>query len=246
MKNLLDFDSFVNEQFKPVVRPLANKVLQELKPLIKPLIKRFNLERTTQKKPLIKKLPPKVVPVSDKLQMVTRTTQDGKPLHGVVSTIELIANKEQHIDLKIGKDELGEFYFMSAIMDNPIDAGKAFKELIKLIPKGSRFKEGTYGSLSTDSFYSVLRRCKDSEFSPKVVGEMAMNSSGKNRFQDLASKGFNNSQRLGFKDKNDALSLVDALNKELQKVLPNSKVKTLQDDQGIWEIFIPKIQLIKN
>lgn len=86
-----------------------------------------------------------------------------------------------------------------------------------------------------------------------------MNGEGQKRFQEFASKGFKNAQRLGFKDKKDALALVDALNKEIAKVLPNVKATTKvgrlseqgppraeSDNEGIWEIFIPNIQLIKN
>jgi len=243
MKKLLTFENFVNEQrIYNKLRPLAKEVISNLKPLVK---KVFNLERSGVPKQKINKPIPDVKQFTDKLKVITKRKSDGGVYQNLVARVESIVDNGQYVDLKLGKDDIGEFYFMSAKMINPIDAGKSFKKLLEFIPKGARFREGNYGSLSTDSFYSVLRRCKDAEFHPKVIGLTPMNGAGQKRFQEFASKGFENSQRLGFKDKKDAEALVDALNKEISKVLPNVKSTTKSDNSGIWEIFIPNIQLIK-
>jgi hypothetical protein len=147
--------------------------------------------------------------------------------------------------LKKGVDELGDYYYMSTKMSNPIDAGKAFQKLIEYIPKGARFVEKITGSLSTDSFYSMLRRVKT--FQPIVVGEIRMNSSGVKRFQDLITNTVKSNEFppiLTFEKSSDAAPLINALNYELEKAGITASATVSKNADGLWEVLIPNIQFI--
>ena len=145
----------------------------------------------------------------------------------------------------MGHDKSGDFYYMSAKMSNPRDAGVAFKELKKAIPKGARFGEPAKGSLSTDSFYSMLRRTK--EFTPKIVNYIKLNGDGTKRFQQFIKNNVEHNTHpniLKFKNSNDAKLLSTEINKEIQKNNIQTLSKIKKNEEGLWEVLIPNIQLI--
>jgi len=199
---------------------------------------RFDLTRTNFKTRPIRDFGK--VKISDNLEMITKPRWKD-----YVAQVQNIKNPDQHMDLKIGKDDFGEFYFLSAKMENPIDAGRSFQELMKKIPKGARFGESASGSLSTDSFYNMLRRVKS--FEPKVVGRIRLNKSGIKRFQEYIKNPVESNEYppiLRFKNFNDAKPLIDVLNSEIKKVGLNTSATISKNSDGLFEILIPNIQLI--
>ena len=169
-----------------------------------------------------------------------------KPRHqNYVAQVKGLKNPEDFMDLKKGVDEFGEYYYMSTKMSNPIDAGKAFQKLMEYIPKGARFKEIATGSLSTDSFYNLLRRAKT--YQPKVRGKVRMNSSGVKRFQDLIINDVKSNAFppiLTFRKAWDAAPLVNKLNAELQKAGINASATVSKNKDGFYEVLIPNIEFI--
>lgn len=199
---------------------------------------RFDLTRTTFKTRPIRDFGK--VKISDNLEMITKPRWKD-----YVAQVQNIKNPDQHMDLKIGNDDFGQFYYLSAKMENPIDAGRSFQELMKKIPKGARFGESASGSLSTDSFYNMLRRVKS--FEPKVVGRIRLNKSGVKRFQEYIKNPVESNEYppiLRFKNFNDAKPLIDVLNSEIKKVGLNTSATISKNSDGLFEILIPNIQLI--
>jgi hypothetical protein len=116
---------------------------------------------------------------------------------------------------------------------------------MEYIPKGARFGERATGSLSTDSFYNMLRRAKT--FQPKVVGKIRMNSSGVKRFQDLITNYVKSNAHppiLTFKKSSDAFPLITALNAEIQKAGINASATVSKNADGLYEVLIPNIEFI--
>jgi hypothetical protein len=198
---------------------------------------RFNLQRTTQKS--AKKVwDYKKRKINDTLEFI------GRPKAGDgVAAVKNIKNPSEYISLKKGTDEMGDYYYMSAKMTNPRDAGVAFKELKKSIPKGARFGESTKGSLSTDSFYAMLRRIK--EFTPKIVNYIRLNGDGTKKFQQFIKNNVEHNTHpniLKFKNSTDAKLLSTEINKEIQKHNLQTLSKIKQNEEGLWEVLIPNIQ----
>jgi hypothetical protein len=199
---------------------------------------KFNLQRTAQKS--AKKVwDYKKRKINDTLEFI------GRPKGGGVADVKNIKNPDEYVSLKLGRDQSGDFYYMSAKMSNPRDAGVAFKELKKAIPKGARFGEPAKGSLSTDSFYSMLRRTK--EFTPKIVNYIKLNGVGTKRFQQFIKNNVEHNTYpniLKFKNSNDAKLLSTEINKEIQKNNIQTLSKIKKNEEGLWEVLIPNIQLI--
>jgi hypothetical protein len=197
---------------------------------------KFNLQRTAQKS--AKKVwDYQKRKINDTLEFI------GRPKGGGVADVKNIKNPDEYVSLKMGHDKSGDFYYMSAKMSNPRDAGVAFKELKKAIPKGARFGEPAKGSLSTDSFYSMLRRTK--EFTPKIVNYIKLNGDGTKRFQQFIKNNVeHNPNILKFKNFNDAKLLSTEINKEIQKNNIQTLSKIKKNENGLWEVLIPNIQLI--
>jgi hypothetical protein len=214
-----------------------NWVDSTLTPLVNE-VPRFNLERTpsSSSKPKWNYQKRKV---TDNLEFIANPK--GKEN---VASIKNIKNPEEHIDLKKGTDEMGDYYYMSAKMTNPRDAGIAFTELIKSIPSGSRFGEPSKGSLSTDSFYLLLRRTKN--FKPKVKNYIKLNRSGVSKFQSYIKNNIEDNvwpNILKFKNLEDATFLMNAINDEIKKYNITTLSKIQKNEEGQFEILIPNIQL---
>lgn len=204
--------------------------------------KGFDLERKVDK---VKK--PKwdynEVKISDNLVLVRN------PKGGVIARVyrEPFTEGGNYVDLKKTNDEFGEYYYMSAKMLNPIDAGRAFNELKKFIPSGARFGENVMGSLSTDSFYSMLRRAKslNNVFKTRVKDYVKLNDSGVKRFQSFIKNNIKNDySELRFKTIEDAQVLVNELNKEIKAAGITTPAKIKDSGKGYYLISIPNIQLI--
>ena len=201
--------------------------------------KRFNLERkaTKSKKPTWDY---KKTKINNELEL--HSNPRGKENVAVVKNV----SNNEYVELKTRTDADGTFYYMSAKMpSNPRNAGLAIQELKKLIPKGARFGETASGSLSTDSFYSMLRRAKD--FTPKVKNYIKLNASGTKRFQPFlknVTKSNYHPEIYEWKNMKDAKILLDELNKEIQKSGITSLAKIVKNSDGLFEIQIPNIQLI--
>jgi hypothetical protein len=223
--------------------PLENQVAKELgkeSQLIKSEVdKVIDLTKKSTKTPKVAR-DYGTIKISDNLELITKPRWKE-----YVAQVKSLKNPEDFMDLKKGVDELGDYYYMSTKMSNPIDAGKAFQTLIEYIPKGARFVEKITGSLSTDSFYSMLRRAKT--FQPKVVGKIRMNSSGVKRFQDLITNTVKSNAHppiLTFKKSSDAAPLIKALNDELEKAGIEASASVSRNAKGFYEVLIPNIQFI--
>lgn len=233
----------LGEKFKPtkVEQEVIQGIEQNTELIekeIENVVSKFNLRRTTPK-------PKKLTwdyarrRLTDKLEFI------GKPKGGGVAEVKNLGSPGEYVALNKGTDDLGEYYFMSAKMTNPRDAGIAFNELKKLIPSGARFGESVTGSLSTDSFYAMLRRAKD--FIPKVKNYIKLNGDGVKRFQSfiknpVKSDAYPNILR--FKNLNDAKVLIKGINEEIKKYGISTFSKIQKTEEGLFEILIPNIELI--
>jgi|688.fasta_scaffold141578_2 hypothetical protein len=223
--------------------PLESQVTKQIgkeSQLIKSEVKKvLSLEKNSIKTPKVAR-DYGIIKISNNLELITKPRWKE-----YVAQVKSLKNPEDFMDLKKGVDELGDYYYMSTKMSNPIDAGKAFQKLIEYIPKGARFVEKITGSLSTDSFYSMLRRVKT--FQPIVVGEIRMNSSGVKRFQDLITNTVKSNEFppiLTFEKSSDAAPLINALNYELEKAGITASATVSKNADGLWEVLIPNIQFI--
>jgi hypothetical protein len=223
--------------------PLESQVTKQIgkeSQLIKSEVKKvLSLEKNSIKTPKVAR-DYGIIKISNNLELITKPRWKE-----YVAQVKSLKNPEDFMDLKKGVDELGDYYYMSTKMSNPIDAGKAFQKLIEYIPKGARFVEKITGSLSTDSFYSMLRRVKT--FQPIVVGEIRMNSSGVKRFQDLITNTVKSNEFppiLTFEKSPDAAPLINALNYELEKAGITASATVSKNADGLWEVLIPNIQFI--
>jgi hypothetical protein len=223
--------------------PLESQVTKQIgkeSQLIKSEVKKvIDLTRKSTKTPKVAR-DYGIIKISNNLELITKPRWKE-----YVAQVKSLKNPEDFMDLKKGVDELGDYYYMSTKMSNPIDAGKAFQKLIEYIPKGARFVEKITGSLSTDSFYSMLRRVKT--FQPIVVGEIRMNSSGVKRFQDLITNTVKSNEFppiLTFEKSSDAAPLINALNYELEKAGITASATVSKNADGLWEVLIPNIQFI--
>jgi hypothetical protein len=235
--------SKLGSKFKPT--PLEKEVLdgitqntELIQNEVKNTTNKFNLQRTGTK-------PKKLTwdyarrKLTDKLEFI------GKPKGGDVAEVKNLVSPGEYVALKKGTDNLGEYYYMSAKMTNPRDAGIAFNELKKLIPSGARFGESASGSLSTDSFYSMLRRAK--EFIPKVKNYIKLNGDGVKRFQSFIKNPIESNYYpniIRFKDIEDAKVLMNGINDEIKKYGISVLSKIQKNEEGVFEILIPNIELI--
>jgi hypothetical protein len=223
--------------------PLESQVTKQIgkeSQLIKSEVKKvFDLERKSIKPPKVAR-DYGIIKISDNLELITKPR-----FKDTVAQVKGLKNPEDYMDLQKGVDAFGDYYYMSTKMSNPIDAGKAFQKLMEYIPKGARFGERATGSLSTDSFYNMLRRAKT--FQPKVIGKIRMNSSGVKRFQDLIKNEVKSNVHppiLTFKKSSDAIPLITALNAEIQKAGINASASVSRNADGLYEVLIPNIEFI--
>ena len=234
------FSKFVKgEKFTPLENQVA-KGIGERSQLIKSEVdKVIDLNRKSTKTPKAAR-DYGIIKISDNLELITKPR-----FKEYVAIVKSLKNPDDIIYLKKGVDEFGEYYYMNAKMSNPIDAGKAFQKLMEYIPKGARFGERVSGSLSTDSFYNMLRRAK--AFQPKVIGKVRMNSSGVKRFQDLIINDVKSNAFptiLTFRKAWDAAPLVNKLNVELRKAGINASASVSRNADGFYEVLIPNIEFI--
>jgi hypothetical protein len=188
-----------------------------------------------------------IIKISDNLELITKPR-----FKDYVAQVKSLKNPEDFMDLKKGVDAFGDYYYMSTKMSNHIDAGKAFKKLMEYIPKGARFGERATGSLSTDSFYNMLRRSdtfikRSNTFIPKVIGKIRMNSSGVKRFQDLIKNDVKSNAHppiLTFRKSSDAAPLIKALNAEIKEVGIEASATVSRNAEGFYEVLIPNIEFI--
>jgi hypothetical protein len=237
----------LGEKFKP--SKIEQEVIQGIEQNInlvetevKSTAKKFDLKRTGTKSKKIRWDYEKRK-ITDNLEFIGKP-KGGKGMVGeVVNTLD----KNQTVTLRKGSDEFGDFYFMQAEMTNPRDAGIAFNELKKLIPSGARFGEPATGSLSTDSFYSMLRRIRVKDFIPKVKNYIRLNGSGIKRFQSFIQNQIKTNEHpniLRFQNIEDAKKLVNGINDEIKKYGISSLSKVQKNSEGLFEILIPNIELI--
>ena len=234
------FSKFVKgEKFTPLENQVA-KGIGERSQLIKSEVdKVIDLNRKSTKTPKAAR-DYGIIKISDNLELITKPR-----FKEYVAIVKSLKNPDDIIYLKKGVDEFGEYYYMNAKMSNPIDAGKAFQKLMEYIPKGARFGERVSGSLSTDSFYNMLRRAK--AFQPKVIGKVRMNSSGVKRFQDLIINDVKSNAFptiLTFRKAWDAAPLVNKLNVELRKAGINASASVSRNADGFYEVLLPNIEFI--
>jgi hypothetical protein len=227
------------KNFTPLESQVTKQIEKESK-LIKDEVKKvLSLERKSIKTPKVAR-DYGIIKISDNLELITKPRWND-----YVAQVKNLKNPEDFMDLKKGVDAFGDYYYMSTKMSNPIDAGKAFQKLMEYIPKGARFGERATGSLSTDSFYNMLRRAKT--FQPKVIGKIRMNSSGVKRFQDLITNTVKSNAHppiLTFKKSSDAAPLIKALNDELEKAGIEASASVSRNAKGSYEVLIPNIEFI--
>jgi len=227
------------EKFTPLENQVAKEIGKESKLIKSEVDKVIDLTRKSTKTPKVAR-DYGIIKISDNLELITKPR-----FKDTVAQVKGLKNPEDFMDLKKGVDAVGDYYYMSTKMSNPIDAGKAFKKLMEYIPKGARFGERATGSLSTDSFYNMLRIAKT--FQPKVVGKIRMNSSGVKRFQDLITNYVKSNVHppiLTFKKSSDAFPLITALNAEIQKAGINASATVSKNADGLYEVLIPNIEFI--
>jgi hypothetical protein len=235
------FSKFIKGEktFTPLENQVAKELGKESKLIKSEVDKVIDLTRKSTKTPKVAR-DYGIIKISDNLELITKPR-----FKDTVAQVKGLKNPEDFMDLKKGVDAVGDYYYMSTKMSNPIDAGKAFKKLMEYIPKGARFGERATGSLSTDSFYNMLRRAKT--FQPKVVGKIRMNSSGVKRFQDLITNYVKSNAHppiLTFKKSSDAFPLITALNAEIQKAGINASATVSKNADGLYEVLIPNIEFI--
>lgn len=227
------------EKFTPLEDKVAKELGKESQLIKNEVDKAIDLTRKSTKTPKAAR-DYGIIKISDNLELITKPR-----FKEYVAQVRSLKNPDDIIHLKKGVDEFGEYYYMSAKMPNPIDAGKAIQKLMEYIPKGARFGERVSGSLSTDSFYNMLRRAK--AFQPKVVGKVRMNSSGVKRFQDLIINDVKSNAFppiLTFRKAWDAAPLVNKLNVELQKAGINASATVSRNADGFYEVLLPNIEFI--
>ena len=230
--------------------PLESQVTKQIgkeSQLIKSEVKKvLSLEKNSIKTPKVAR-DYGIIKISDNLELITKPR-----FKDYVAQVKSLKNPEDFMDLKKGVDAFGDYYYMSTKMSNHIDAGKAFKKLMEYIPKGARFGERATGSLSTDSFYNMLRRSdtfikRSNTFIPKVIGKIRMNSSGVKRFQDLIKNDVKSNAHppiLTFRKSSDAAPLIKALNAEIKEVGIEASATVSRNAEGFYEVLIPNIEFI--
>jgi hypothetical protein len=234
IKGLIQNIDEIKNKFSDYLKKIENKTT--------PQKGKFDVNKKT---PAKNKIPwdYKKIKISDNLEL-TRNPRGSKFLGGPQAEVKNILNPEESVILRRSADPDGVFYYMSAKMSNPRDAGIAFKELKKLIPSGSRFGEKIGGSLSTDSFYSMLRRTK--EFIVKTKGYIKLNSVGKKKFQEFIKDPIIGNQYpmpLQFDKYENAKILLDAINGEIKKHGIPTLAKIEKESSNLFHILIPNIEL---
>jgi len=234
------FSKFIKgEQLTPLEDKVAKELGKESQLIKSEVDKVVDITKKSTKSPKVARDYGKIK-ISDNLELITKPR-----FKEYVAQVKSLKNPEDFMDLKKGVDKFGEYYYMSTKMSNPIDAGKAFQKLMEYIPKGARFGERATGSLSTDSFYNMLRRAKT--FQPKVIGKVRMNSSGVKRFQDLIINDVKSNAFppiLTFRKAWDAAPLVNKLNAEIQKAGINASASISKNADGFYEVLLPNIEFI--
>jgi hypothetical protein len=217
------------------------------------LLLELNLSKDSNSRQKVKrKFPKKADEIGDNLMLYTNP-EGGNLKGGTFATVKNKENENEYADLMKTSDN--RYYFI-AKMTQPIKAGKALKALIELIPKGAKIGERSseLSSLSTDSFYTTLRKSgqldklsgKDS-FSAEVDGYIKLNAQGEKRFRDQAKKSIEDSsqnQVMFFQNQQDAQEMADALNKEIKAVGIKDLAKVIKNDDK-FSIQIPNIIIVK-
>jgi hypothetical protein len=215
------------------------------------LLLEFGLDISKSSTDKVKKTSRKkdVTDMGDGLILYTNIRKGG----GIFAKVVNKENKDEDIELVKTSDNR---YYFRAKMTQPIKAGKALKALIELIPKGAKIGEraSDQSSLSTDSFYTTLRKStqldklsgKDS-FSAEVEGYIKLNAKGEKRFKDQAEKSIKDTKYnnvMLFQNQQDAQEMADVLNKEIKLAGIKDLAKVIETEDK-FSIEIPNIIVVK-
>lgn len=177
---------------------------------------------------------------------------------GLIKEIHIAGDKSKRIQLMSGVTPDGRktHFFSASMPDNQLQAGRAFKQLEKHIPKGSLILENK--SLSNDSFYNMLRKAsKTKEFQVSHEGFVPLNNSAKRNIfvnQDKVIPGWQDVKFEDFGEARKALAEINAkiTHPGIQKAKLSKTVHDFQTVEGgdfikktVFGIDIPNIGLTK-
>jgi len=159
--------------------------------------------------------------------MVERTPNPlSKKNPGLVKEIHVAGDKTKRIQLMNGVTADGRktYYFTASMPDNQLQAGRAFKQLEKHIPKGSLIVENK--SLSNDSFYNMLKKAsKTNEFQWSDEGFVPLNNQAKNKVFSNQQYAVKDTQNTEFEDFNQAKKALEELNARIiQPGIPKARL----------------------
>ena len=189
--------------------------------------------------------------VSETLEYVIPGRYSRESALGFQKTLARVNSKidpEQRIELKSHTLPNGEHaYYFSAYMKDPIEAGKAFKRLEKEIPKGSFIMEPPTGSLSMDSWNSLIRRTRNRDkFQVYPAQHVPLNSAAVHFKLPNQAKAFENNNILLFNNQNDAKEAVQFLNSKMPSNLKAVKARTVfNENLNGFMIEVPNFKLEK-
>ena len=215
----------------------------------------FDLLRTTSK--VKKKRLPQWTEVELENGLIEKTPLRKGINDNVVKQVDVPGKGE--ISLKTSTDASGNpvYYFSANVPEGGLSAGKAFKHLEQFIPKGSKILEPR--SLSTDSFYNMLRRAENpKQFTWVDEGQFVpLNNSGKNKLFSNSDKVVPGAMNVKFENYDEAMKALNEFNSRITiNGMPKAKLsETVNEVQlvkgGPWikettfGIDVPNIGLIK-
>ena len=172
----------------------------------------------------------------------------GQKRDGAIAEIRNKENPSEYVQLfKKTSSEGEEYYYFKSVMVNSIQSGKAHSIISRKIPSGARIGEPATGSLSTDSFYLMLRRCKQG-YKSKVDNMITLNAQGSKKFQNYIHNTVEDDvwpRRLLFTNEQSAKGLSDVINVDIYKSGVNIPSKVVKLPEGYYVIEIPNIQIFK-
>ena len=215
----------------------------------------FDLLRTTPK--VKKKRLPQWTEVELENGLIEKTPLRKGINNNVVKQVDVPGKGE--ISLKTSTDASGNpvYYFSANVPEGGLSAGKAFKYLEQFIPKGSKILEPR--SLSTDSFYNMLRRAENpKQFTWVDEGQfIPLNNSGKNKLFSNSDKVVPGAMNVKFENYDEAMKALNEFNSRITiNGMPKAKLSETVDEVqlvkgGPWiketrfGIDVPNIGLIK-
>jgi hypothetical protein len=237
--------------------PKKNYTLPEIEPELNIDVNqpRLNLERSSAK---VKK---KLLPQWTETQLDNGLIEQTPLRKGINKEIvkKVVVPNKGEIALKTSVDKLGNpvYYFSADVAEGGLSAGKAYKHLEQFIPKGSKILEQK--SLSTDSFYNMMRRAENPKQFKWTNEEqyIPLNNSGKNKIFSNNDKILPGATNVKFEDYNEAKKALAEFNSRIKvEGMPKAKLSKIVDDfqpleNGPWikkitfGIDVPNIGLIK-